>query len=106
MADRDAIWVFQYLRVKPIDTITLVRDVSAVLGAGLDRISREQQQAILTAFPRLGFKDGFKRCLCKVVRQKPMSVVDNILRDFGIRYVQGFTPRNFADLVAGALFSE
>jgi hypothetical protein len=29
-----------------------------------------------------------------------------ILRDFGIRYVEGFTPRNFADLVAGAPFSE
>jgi hypothetical protein len=33
-----------------------------VLGAGLDRISREKQQAILTAFPRLAFKDGFKGC--------------------------------------------
>src|ERR1700761_5287519 len=77
-----------------------------VLGAGLDRISREKQQAILTAFPRLAFKDGFKGCLCNVVRQKPMTAVDNILRDFGIRYVEGFTPRNFADLVAGAPFSE
>src|SRR5229473_2519759 len=77
-----------------------------VLGAGLDRISREKQQAILTAFPRLAFKDGFKGCLCNVVRQKPMTAVDNILRDFGIRYVEGFTPPNFADLVAGAPFSE
>jgi hypothetical protein len=34
------------------------------------------------------------------------TAVDNILRDFGIRYVEGFTPRNFADLVAGAPFSE
>src|SRR5271163_2657419 len=33
-----------------------------VLGAGLDLISREKQQAILTAFPRLAFKDGFKGC--------------------------------------------
>jgi hypothetical protein len=77
-----------------------------VLGAGLDRISQEKQQAILTAFPRLAFKDGFKGCLCNVVRQKPMTAVDNILRDFGIRYVEGFTPPNFADLVAGAPFSE
>jgi hypothetical protein len=77
-----------------------------VLGAGLDRISREKQQAILTAFPRLAFKDGFKGCLCNVVRQKPITAVDNILRDFGIRYVEGFTPPNFADLVAGAPFSE
>src|ERR1700675_4117838 len=77
-----------------------------VLGAGLDRIPQEKQQAILTAFPRLAFKDQFKGCLCNVVRQKPMTAIDNILRDFGIRYVEGFTPPNFADLVAGAPFSE
>ena len=77
-----------------------------VLGAGLDRIPQEKQQAILTAFPRLAFKDQFKGCLCNVVRQKPMTAIDNILRDFGIRYVEGFTLPNFADLVAGAPFSE
>jgi hypothetical protein len=77
-----------------------------VLGAGLDRIPQEKQRAILTAFPRLAFKDQFKGCLCNVVRQKPMTAIDNILRDFGIRYVESFTPPNFADLVAGAPFSE
>jgi HD domain len=77
-----------------------------VLGAGLDRIPQEKQRAILTAFPRLAFKDEFKGCLCNVVRHKPMTTIDNILRDFGIRYVEGFTPPNFADLVAGAPFSE
>ena len=77
-----------------------------VLGAGLDRIPQEKQRAILAAFPRLGFKDEFKGCLCNVVRQKPMTAIDNILRDFGTRYVEGFTPPNFADLVAGAPFSE
>jgi hypothetical protein len=77
-----------------------------VLGAGLDHIPQEKQGAILTAFPRLAFKDQFKGCLCNVVRQKPMMAIDNILRDFGIRYLEGFTPPNFADLVAGAPFSE
>src|ERR1700724_896181 len=77
-----------------------------VLGAGLDRIPQEKQGAILTAFPRLAFKDQFKGCLCNVVRQKPMMAIDNILRDFSIRYLEGFTPPNFADLVAGAPFSE
>jgi hypothetical protein len=77
-----------------------------VLGAGLDRIPQKKQRAIQTAFPRLAFKDEFKGCLCNVVRQKPMTAIDNILRDFGIRNVEGFTPPNFADLVAGAPFSE
>ena len=77
-----------------------------VLGAGLDRIPQEKQRAILAAFPRLAFKEEFKGCLCNVVRQKPMTAIDNILRDFGIRYVEGFAPPNFADLVAGAPFDE
>jgi hypothetical protein len=77
-----------------------------VLGTGRDRIPQEKQRAILAAFPRLAFKDEFRGCLCNVVRQKPMTAIDNILRDFGIRYVEGFTPPNFADLVAGAPFSE
>src|SRR5260221_9269147 len=77
-----------------------------VLGVGLDRIPQDKQRAILSEFPRLAFKDQFKGCLCNVVRQKPMTTIDNILRDFGVRYVDGFAPPNFADLVANAPFSE
>src|SRR6202050_1947085 len=77
-----------------------------VLGAGLDRIAKDKQRGILADVPRLAFKDQFKRCLCNVVRQKPMTTIDNILRDFGIRYVEGFASPNFADLVANAPFSE
>jgi hypothetical protein len=32
--------------------------------------------------------------------------MDNILRDFGVRYIEGFTLPNFADLFAVAPFSE
>ena len=77
-----------------------------VLGVGLDRIRQDKQRAILSEFPRVAFKTQFKGCLCNVVRQKPMTTIDNILRDFGIRYVEGFAPPNFADLVANAPFSE
>ena len=77
-----------------------------VLGASLDRIPQDKQRAILTEFPRLAFKNQFQVCLCNVVRRKPATTIDNILRDFGIRYVEVFTPPNFADLVANAPFSE
>jgi hypothetical protein len=77
-----------------------------VLGAGLDRIPQDKQRAVLTEFPRLAFKHEFQKCLCNVVRRKPAATIDNILRDFGVRYVEGFTPPNFADLVADAPFSE
>jgi hypothetical protein len=77
-----------------------------VLGIGLDQIPQDKQRAILAEFPRLAFKNQFQVCLCKVVRRKPATTIDNILRDFGIRYIEGFTPPNFADLVANAPFSE
>jgi hypothetical protein len=77
-----------------------------VLGVGLDRIPLDKQQAVLTEFPRLALKNQLQSCLCNVVRRKPATSFDNILRDFGSRYVEGFTPPNFADLVANAPFSE
>ena len=77
-----------------------------VLGAGLDRIPQEKQGAVLAEFPRLAFKNGLKECLCNVARRKPESTFDNIVRDFGVRYVEGYTSPNFADVVANAPFSE
>src|SRR6202163_953951 len=77
-----------------------------VLGVGLDRIPLDKQRAVLTEFPRLSLKSQLRSCLCNVVRRKPETSYDNILRDFGSRYVEGFTGPNFADLVANAPFSE
>jgi hypothetical protein len=67
-----------------------------VLGVGLDRIPQDKQRAVLAEFPRLAFKNQFRVCLCNVVRRKPVTTIHNVLRDFGIRYVEGFTPPNFA----------
>jgi hypothetical protein len=77
-----------------------------VLGAGLDRIPPGKRVAIETEFPRLGLKNGLKECLCNVARRKPATTFDNIVRDFGVRYVEGFTPPNFADIVANAPFPD
>jgi hypothetical protein len=77
-----------------------------VIGAGLDRIPQDKQRTVLTEFPRLAFKNQFKTCLCNVVRRKPATSFDNVLRDFGTRYVEGFTAPSFADLFANAPFSE
>jgi hypothetical protein len=77
-----------------------------VIGVGLDRIPQDQQRAVLVEFPRLAFKNQFQSRLCNVVRRKPATSFDNILRDFGSRYVEGFTAPSFADLFANAPFSE
>src|ERR1700724_244443 len=77
-----------------------------VLGVGLDRIPQEKQQEILAAFPRLALKNRFQSSLCNIVRRKPATSFDNILRDFGNRYVDGFTPPNFATVIANSPFFE
>ena len=77
-----------------------------VLGIGLDRIPQDKLRAVLTEFPRLALKNQFQACLCNVVRRKPATSFDNFLRDFGTRYVDGFTAPSFVDLLANAPFSE
>src|SRR5271156_4250675 len=76
------------------------------IGFGLDRIPLDKQRAILAEFPRLALKNQLQSSLCNIVRRKPATSFDNILRDFGTRYVGGFAPPNFADVVANAPFSE
>lgn len=77
-----------------------------VIGIGLDRIPQDKLRAVLSEFPRLVFKNQFKERLCSVVRRKPATSFDNVLRDFGSRYIEGFTAPSFADLFANAPFSE
>src|SRR6266853_440189 len=76
------------------------------LGVGLDRIPKTSQREILTEFPRLAFKNQIQGCLCNLIRRKPATAFDNGLRDFGSRYVEGFTAPSLVDLLANAPFPE
>ena len=69
-------------------------------------IPQDAVRAILAEFPRLAMKRQFRDCLCSLVRRKPATSYDNLLRDVGIRYVEGFTAPNFADLLEQAPFAE
>jgi hypothetical protein len=77
-----------------------------VIGAGLDLIPLDKLRAILMEFPRLSMKTEFKACLCSEVRQKPETTYDNFLKDFGTRYIDGYTAPSFADLLENAPFAE
>ena len=77
-----------------------------VIGAGLDSIPQDKVRAILAEFPRLSMKKQFRDSLCGVVRQKPATSYDNLLRDIGTRYVEGYTAPTFADLLENAPFAE
>ena len=77
-----------------------------VIGAGLDLIPQEKTGAILTEFPRLAMKRQFRDCLSSIARRKPATCFDNVLRDIGVRYVEGFAVPSFADLLENAPFDE
>jgi hypothetical protein len=77
-----------------------------VLGAGLDLIPQDTLRAIITEFPRLSMKTELKDCLCSLVRRKPETTYDNVLRDIGIRYVDGYTSPSFADRLKNAPFAD
>jgi hypothetical protein len=94
------------LHKEPEVAMTQTGVAADVFGLGLDRIPPDKQRGILTEFPRLAFKNQIKTCLCNIVRRKPQTSFDNVLRDIGSRYVQGYQPPNFADLMANAPFSE
>jgi hypothetical protein len=94
------------LHKEPEVAMTQVGIAADVFGLGLDRIPSDKQRGILAEFPRLAFKNQFKTCLCNIVRRKPETSFDNVLRDVGSRYVDGYKAPNFADLLASSPFSE
>ena len=80
-----------------------------VLGAGLDRIPQDKQGAITWPNFRGGWHlktDSKSAFLQHRASEAGRSTFDNIVRDFGVRYVEGYTSPNFADVVANAPFSE
>ena len=77
-----------------------------VVGAGLDLIPQDTLRAIVTEFPRLSMKTELKNCLCSLVRRKPETSYDNVLRDIGTRYVDGYTAPSFADRLENAPFTD
>jgi hypothetical protein len=77
-----------------------------VIGPDFAEIKKIDVEAILSAFPRMKFKDAFVRTCADVVRKHPRGASRSFMRDVGERYVPEFHPRNFCDLVAQSPFEE
>jgi hypothetical protein len=58
------------------------------------------------AFPRLHMKQKFAETCRRLVAAKPETSSDNFLRDFGERFVPGYTPVSTVDLLMGSPFEE
>jgi len=79
---------------------------SDVLGPDPSQISKPDADEVVKAFPRLGFKAAFLRTCEDVVRKHPRGASRTFMRDVGERYVDGFHPRNFCDLMLQAPYTD
>ena len=77
-----------------------------VIGPDFSQIKKADSEAVVKAFPRLKFKDAFVKTCADVVQKHPRGAARSFMRDVGERYVPGFAPRNFCDLIIKAPFEE
>ena len=51
-------------------------------------------------------KQRFTRDVCRIVETRPRTTYDNFARDFGDRYVPGYTRPSTVDMLLSAPFKE
>lgn len=75
-------------------------------GWGLELLTQTQVATIIDAFPRLEMKQRFTRDVCRIVESRPDTTYDNFARDFGERFVPGYTRPSTVDFLLNAPFKE
>ena len=75
-------------------------------GLQYDQIPPDEIKSILAAFPRLDIKRRFTEAVCHIVRTRPETTYDNFARDFGERFVPGYTRPSAVDFLMNAPFEE
>jgi len=77
-----------------------------VIGLQYELIPPSEMKAIVEKFPRLAMKSRMTRCFCCIAKSHPETSYDNFVRDFGERFVAGYTVPSSVDLVMHAPFAE
>lgn len=75
-------------------------------GLQYDQIPKDEMKSILAAFPRLDFKRSFTDAVCRIIETRPETTYDNFARDFGERFVPGYTRPSTVDFLMNAPFEE
>lgn len=75
-------------------------------GWGYDLLTETQVATIVDAFPRLEMKQQFTRDVCRIVESRPDTTYDNFARDFGERFVPGYTRPSTVDSLLNSPFKE
>src|SRR5688500_10803557 len=75
-------------------------------GLQYDQIPKDEMKSVLAAFPRLDMKRAFTDAVCRIIETKPETTYDNFARDFGERFVPGYTRPSTVDFLMKAPFEE
>jgi hypothetical protein len=116
VSNRRAQLLWDLVALNSTPSIALYKETEVALGTmgigldyggfGFELIPSADMTEILRAFPRLKMKDKFAETCCRLVAAKPETSSDNFLRDFGERFVPGYTPISAVDLLMNAPFDE
>ena len=75
-------------------------------GLQYEQIPTDEIKSVLATFPRLDIKRAFTDAVCRIIETKPETTSDNFARDFGERFVPGYTPPSTVDFLMNAPFEE
>ena len=114
--DRRAQLIWDSVALNSTPSIAFFKEVEVALctaGIGLDfagfqydQFPTQEMARILEEYPRLEMKRAFTDSVCGVVKRSPETTYDNFARDFGSRFVPGYTPLSTVDLLMNAPFAE
>ena len=116
MSEPRAQLIWDGVALNSTPSIGLYKEVEVSLctaGIGLDwggwsyeSLTKLQIDEIVEAFPRLQMKRRFTDDVCAVIRQRRATSYDNFARDFGERFVAGYTRPSAVDLLFDSPFEE
>lgn len=108
--------IWDSIALNSTPSICLHKEVEAALctmgvaldwgGWGYDSIPAEQMARIVAEFPRLEMKQRFTNAVCGLCERRPETTYDNFARDFGARFVPGYSAPSMVDVLMNAPFEE
>jgi HD domain len=66
-------------------------DLTGPVGEFGGLVGKERWEEVVKEFPRLDMKNVAREVLCGVCKTKPETTYDNFLRDYGEKYVEGYS---------------
>jgi hypothetical protein len=66
-------------------------DITGPVGDFGGLVSQDQWNEVVKEYPRLNMKDAAREILCNVCKKKPETTYDNFLRDYGEKFVEGYS---------------